>query len=350
MLVLTLTLTLPTLALQRNSPTEERRVLVATFETLALIAQEICGDKVEVVALLPPGVEPHEYQLSPQQVKLASSALLILHTGHCSFEEKLLKLTGVPSVGLRDFLRAGLTLLPLPSRSPEVRPSAQYTALELASAGYNIHGWWLDPGNAAVIAKVLTEKLCEVDPENSRYYRQSLQYFLREVKLLQQFLQHIRNRVRGVKVVLLSPAPQYLVEALGLRPVAVLSLGTVLAGGRTVAEVLHLLRSGEAKLIIAPHFAKYSKLGEYAESLSKETGVPVVYVYVVENPGCTTYTQLLTYDIALILAGLEQSEVRPQTPATTVPATVLTLLVAGVLTLATGLVLSVLAWRRWGRG
>jgi len=56
--------------------------VVASFYPLAFAAQEIAGPDVEVENLTPPGVEPHDLEVSPTAVAKIRSARLVLLLGH----------------------------------------------------------------------------------------------------------------------------------------------------------------------------------------------------------------------------------------------------------------------------
>src|SRR5262245_53715009 len=59
---------------------------------LADITQNIAGDRIEIVSLLPFGADPHSYQLTPQDVaKIDGSGLIILNgAGYEHFLEPVL--------------------------------------------------------------------------------------------------------------------------------------------------------------------------------------------------------------------------------------------------------------------
>lgn len=57
------------------------RAVVASFYPLAWAAEQLVGDSVDVVNLTPPGVEPHDIELSPSDVKTVRDALLVLYLG-----------------------------------------------------------------------------------------------------------------------------------------------------------------------------------------------------------------------------------------------------------------------------
>src|SRR5919197_1310084 len=109
--------------------------VVASFYPLAFAAQEIGGNRVEVTNLTPPGAEPHDLEVSPQDVQAIRSADLVLLLGH-GFQpqledaagngDKVVRLLDTP--GLRGF----------PNGDPHV---------------------WLDPGRYRLIVEEIGRKL-----------------------------------------------------------------------------------------------------------------------------------------------------------------------------------------------
>ena len=283
--------------------------IAVSIEPLALIVKEIVGEYGDVVVLLPPGVEPHEFQLTREVIDKVKGCDLIVHTGHCGFELKLVEVTGIRDLGLRDFIRYGLKLKPLPGREvPTVVPKGK-SALELSAMGYNVHGWWLDPDNAIAVARALVDTLSEIDPEHSRYYRTRFEMFLEEIKELKEFLSEVSTgeELIGRSVVVVAPSTQYLLECLGMRVDAVLSIGTVTAGGKTLSDIVSGLKSGAYCALIAPEICRYTKLGDYATSLSRETGVPLIYLNVVEVKYARTYVQYVMYNVVKLVTEMKVS-------------------------------------------
>ena len=91
------------------------RVLAAeTF--LGDIAQHVAGERLQVATLLPVGVDPHEYQPTPQDaIKIAQAQLLIVNgLGYETWLQKSLADAGSPlvvvtaSAGVRRPRRMGI--------------------------------------------------------------------------------------------------------------------------------------------------------------------------------------------------------------------------------------------------
>jgi len=61
--------------------TDSRPLLLVTFYPLADITSAIVGEDVRVVSLVPSGVEPHDYELTPQNLRDASEAAAFVTLG-----------------------------------------------------------------------------------------------------------------------------------------------------------------------------------------------------------------------------------------------------------------------------
>lgn len=55
--------------------------IVATFYPLAHFAQQVVGKQVEVITLIPTGAEPHDYELSPQDLVKIQKADVFIYNG-----------------------------------------------------------------------------------------------------------------------------------------------------------------------------------------------------------------------------------------------------------------------------
>lgn len=64
-----------------GEPEAETPTVAAAFYPLAWAAEQLRGDTVEVVNLTPPGVEPHDVELTPRDVVAIRSATLVVYVG-----------------------------------------------------------------------------------------------------------------------------------------------------------------------------------------------------------------------------------------------------------------------------
>ena len=92
--------------------------VITTFPGLKYDVQNLVCEGDVVESLLPPGVDPHEYSLTPGDIAKLQQADLIVSTGHTGFEQKIEELwrSGVIKGVLIDVLEIpGLTIFTNPS-------------------------------------------------------------------------------------------------------------------------------------------------------------------------------------------------------------------------------------------
>jgi zinc transport system substrate-binding protein len=123
----------------------QRPLVVATIRPLALIAQDVLGERAEVRQLLPDNTSPHSHALRISERRLLAEAGLVLRVGP-ELETFLVDaLRGVEPARL--LTAAELAGIHWPG-APDGRPRE----------GRDQH-LWLDPRNAVVIARALVARL-----------------------------------------------------------------------------------------------------------------------------------------------------------------------------------------------
>jgi len=125
-------------------------LVVASINPVALLAEELGGDDIDVLTLVPPLGSHHDYPLKPSDHKRLQSADLVLWVG--------------PS--LESFLEK-----PLASLSPQrvMRLSAVAELHWPEVAGHSDYAesdphFWLDISNVVVAAKAIRDRLIQLDP------------------------------------------------------------------------------------------------------------------------------------------------------------------------------------------
>jgi zinc transport system substrate-binding protein len=148
--VLTLGLILAVSGCTRPRVPADRLAVVATFYPLFEFAQRVGGDRVDVHTLVPSGVEPHDFEPTPQDVVALTNARVVIYNG-AGFEPWLEKLLPeVPSTAVKVNTAAGLSL----TREAE---------------GVDPHVW-LDPILAGQQVEAIVRGLSEADPDGAERY------------------------------------------------------------------------------------------------------------------------------------------------------------------------------------
>jgi zinc transport system substrate-binding protein len=125
--------------------------VVAGFYPLQYVAERIGGPTVSVTNLVQPGAEPHDLELSPQQVASIADADLVLYLP--GFQPSVDEAVGQEA---RDKALDVTSAVPL---------------LDSAGGGKDPHVW-LDPTRLVSIADAVADRLAAIDPTNAAGYHQ----------------------------------------------------------------------------------------------------------------------------------------------------------------------------------
>ena len=99
------TMSFASAAMAEPAPDGGKFKVVTTFTVLQDIAQNVAGDKAEVVSITKPGAEIHDYQPTPLDIVKAQEADLVLWNGFNLerwFEKFFQNVSDVPSAVLTD--------------------------------------------------------------------------------------------------------------------------------------------------------------------------------------------------------------------------------------------------------
>lgn len=143
----------------------------ASFYPLAYLAKEVGGDKVTVTSVIPNGIEPHDFEPTPQNVIALRSAKIFIYNGNGldAWAERLrseLEEAGVTVIPASQ----AVTALPVVQDSIAIG-SATSTEPETSVSPFDPH-IWLDPIRARQISELIRDAYINRDPANAEYYRQ----------------------------------------------------------------------------------------------------------------------------------------------------------------------------------
>jgi zinc transport system substrate-binding protein len=142
----------------RESTAEGLRVSVAAYP-LEFLATEIAGPEAEVVNLSPPGVEPHDLEVSPDQVRSLTQADLVVFVGggfQPAVEDIVGELSGIPVIDA------------LETQEALIRGDHSH---EETDGGREIDPhFWLDPQRLASLGDEVASELTALDPDNATSY------------------------------------------------------------------------------------------------------------------------------------------------------------------------------------
>lgn len=244
------------------------QLTVATTTTVfADFIQQVGGERVEVLSIVPAGVDPHAFEPTPREARAVATADLLFVNG-LGFEAWLAKL--LENVGSSDLtvvvMSEGLTPL----------PGVAFSAHHHDEDG-DPH-FWLDVTYAMHYVRRIEQALSEHDPEGAEYYRSRTARYVDELEALDAWMLEQLGRIPPERRVLLTyhDAFAYLARRYGLELVGVLVRNPDREpSSRDMANLVREIR----RLNVPAIFAEPQINPRLAQTLAAETGITVSVLY-----------------------------------------------------------------------
>ncbi|WP_367884725.1 metal ABC transporter solute-binding protein, Zn/Mn family [Thermococcus sp. JCM 11816] len=273
---------------------------MATIGPLGSIVREAFPGGVDVVVLIPPGVDPHDYQMTAEQVELVQRASVIVTTGgHLPVEKRMVELKENGEI-------AGKILL--------VDDYKKYGFRYLKEHWYNEkdnpHGVWLDPYNAIAIAEATEEALIQTDPARENEYL--LQFEAFKARVLGGIVEAYRALINSnATAVIQMPPDQYALEWLGIKAVEALKPEEEVPA-KGVDTLVEKAKGGADILVYG--LDSPDQMKKAMMELAEKSGKPLAGITVFWSSG--NYTDWLVKNTAAIIEALKGESLR-ETPQET---------------------------------
>jgi zinc transport system substrate-binding protein len=271
----------------REGPAPTRPLVVTTIFPLWDLTRHVAGDRAEAKALVPPGVEPHDWEPSPRDVSLVQRAAVFVHTG-----------TGLDAWASR--LVGGLG-----SRT-EVVDAARGLSLLSQGARVDPHVW-LDPTLARAQTQTIAEGLTRADPAGAPVYRANAAKLAARLDALDQaFAAGLRDCARR-ELVTSHAAFAYLARRYGLIQLPV--MGIAPEAEPNPADLAAIVRTARERHVTHVFFEPLVS-PRLAQTLAREIGAttlpldPIEGVSREQAAADAGYVELMQANLATLRTGL----------------------------------------------
>lgn len=149
--------------LSRQQTSDNKISVATTLFPLYDMAQKIGGDKIEVSLLLPPGLEPHDFEPKPSDIITINEADIFVYTGKFMEPWAADIISGLSNNNVTIVDSSQGVTLPTSDFHGEGEP--------IGSSDPHI---WLDFGKAKIMAENIAQAIVSRDPANSQYYQNNL--------------------------------------------------------------------------------------------------------------------------------------------------------------------------------
>jgi zinc transport system substrate-binding protein len=238
--------------------------IVAAFYPVQEAAQRVGGNLVDVTNLTPPGVEPHDLELSPDQVESIATANVVLYLGG-GFQPALEDALGDAEGGTVDLL-AGLPTVEPPGGSEQGLTVDPHV--------------WLDPVLYARMVDEVRVALAKAAPDDASTFRTNADAFSKEIgRLADDYRTGLASCERTL-IVTNHAAFGYLAAEYGLTQEAITGLAP---DAEPSAQRLSDLKDLVSQQGVTTIFTEDLVSPKVAETLAEEAGVQTAVLHTLEG-------------------------------------------------------------------
>jgi zinc transport system substrate-binding protein len=251
--------------------------VVASFYPLAWVSEHVGGDAVRVRDLTPPGAEPHDFELGPDDVDHIQDADLVVVLGK-GFQ---------PAVEKAADGRDGTTLVVA-------------DALELTGDDPHV---WLDPVQMGAVVAAVIEALVGVDPAHANGYRDRGAEVSEQLGLLDEDLAMGLAECARHDIVTAHEAFGWLADRYGLTQEAIAGISPEQEPDpKRLAELTDLVKAKGVTTIFTEELVS----PKVAKTLARETGARTEVLSPLESkPGSGDYLSVMREDLAKLRKALD---------------------------------------------
>lgn len=247
--------------------TYRQKTIVATIPGIKSDIETLLeGCNVSITTLVPPGVDPHHYNLDTKSVIQLSNALAVVSTGHAPFEIQLREL------GLRE-------------RLIEISNISGLTYYNIPGNGANIHMPIYDPDNYRLYITSLAYYLEEILPS----CKNTIETNLYQVLVNLSKLEECRDLFSHTPGVAASPFTQYAVEWIGIDLRLILSSGEEASlSPHSLSYAKDLLANGAIAVVaVDENLNPIDQANQWLYNEAVKLGSRIVYVLQPSTPKST---------------------------------------------------------------
>lgn len=254
----------------------------ASIFPISSIVQEIAGSKATVTTILPPGADPHHFELTPRSARAIYDADVVFLIGS-HFDEWVFGATTQDNEDGRFvelYKTFGDSLIP-------IRDS------------FNPH-FWLDPLFARAMGTAVSAALSAIDSENRGYYEERASVFCSRIDSL-----HAATRVRVRKsgfraFVSVHPAWSYFARRYGIDEVDTIEISHEQEpSARHITGVIAKMRTSATRFVVAEEFSN----PDLAKAVATQTNAQVIYMDPIgghNRPNRDSYFKLIDHNTSAL--------------------------------------------------
>lgn len=274
--------------------------VVATTSILADVVGRVGGDEIDLVSLIPIGVDPHAFEPTPRDAQALATADVVFINGFGleSFLEGLIRQAG----GSAPVVSASRGIAPLPFEEGEDH------AEEEGEHGADPHTW-LDPNNVIQWTENIEAALSALDPNRAEAYRANGAAYRAELATLDREIRDDVSRIPPENRTLVTDHDElaYFADEYGFTVV-----GTVIPGASSLAEpsaaqladLLDLVKAQRVPALFVSSVVNPSLMEVFAADAGIRVATLYAHSLTAPDGPAPSYLELMRYNAETIAAAL----------------------------------------------
>lgn len=247
-----------------NTSTNGKKTIAVSIVPQATFVEKVCGDKFNIVTMIPPGASAESYEPTLKQMEDFEKADIYFGIGVPSEENSI-----IPNI------KEETTFISLHTEVDKIYP-------DIMIDGERDPHIWLSPKRVSVMIEIIKDTLISADSENKDFYISNAKKYKEELSLLNK---EIKGKFRDIKnrnFIALHPAFGYFADDYSLNMIAIEEHGKE-ADAKQIGKIADIAKKENIKTIF--YQAEVSK--RQADAFAEEIGGQAVCL----NPLSADYTE-----------------------------------------------------------
>jgi zinc transport system substrate-binding protein len=271
---------------------EQKLIVYTTLYPIQEFTSTIGGDRVQVINLVPPGTEAHDFEPSPRELIQVSGADLFIYNGS-GFEgwiEKVLQAIDTSKMLVLnlsehvDLLSSEETMAHEQGHEAEHKPEEGHG--HEAEQGHNHPDgefdphFWLDPIRASEMALAIKHALTQHDPKGKERYEANYEQLAVQFKQLDADFREMVSKAGRKDIVVSHNAFGYVSHQYGLEQIAISGLSpSAEPSPKRMQEIIIFAKEHNVKYILFETLVN----GKIAQMIKEEIGAEALALNPIEG-------------------------------------------------------------------
>ena len=276
--------------------------VVSLSTVLTDVAREVGGDKIDLIPLIQPGMDPHGFSPTPADAQKVSSAQLVLISGK-GLEGYLTKFKQAAG-GKAVWLDAGAVI-------PTITPPEHDHDHDDGDHDHHHHDadphWWHSVANVKLATVAVRDALSAIAPADKAFFAQRATDYLAKLDTLEK---ELRVELAALprdsrKLVTSHDAFQYFAKEYGFTIISISGISTKdQPSSRKITRIMEEIKKHKVKAV----FYESIENPKVIEEITKETGAKVggsLYADGLGEGDASTYIGMMKANVATVVKGLK---------------------------------------------